>query len=175
MKYTINIKYKQKIEEWLEMLRSGEYKQGDGYLWLFNDVGQECYCCLGVLCLANNFVFEEDQQCIESIAVLSTKKGDYPYTLRNIDVQYRRTIDVSDNPQAYFPTTVDGTTNEPTSFYTLAHVLSSVNDYDNSGSMDIMIYLWENKILEKKDNYTFKDIANLIEKLIEYETVERTS
>lgn len=33
---------------WLEALRSGEYKQGGG--WLHNTVGGDRYCCLGVLC-----------------------------------------------------------------------------------------------------------------------------
>lgn len=35
---------------WLEKLRSGDYKQTPGQLGFVDDIGQESYCCLGVLC-----------------------------------------------------------------------------------------------------------------------------
>lgn len=38
--------------KWLEMLRSGEYKQGIGRLMQYDELGSPSFCCLGVLCLA---------------------------------------------------------------------------------------------------------------------------
>jgi len=35
---------------WLDALRSGEYKQGQNVLHAYNSVGDERFCCLGVLC-----------------------------------------------------------------------------------------------------------------------------
>jgi hypothetical protein len=35
--------------EWVAALRSGEYKQGKGYLAQIADNGETVYCCLGVL------------------------------------------------------------------------------------------------------------------------------
>lgn len=35
--------------QWVAALRSGDYKQGDGYLCMVDDRGRERYCCLGVL------------------------------------------------------------------------------------------------------------------------------
>lgn len=35
---------------WVDALRSGEYKQGQNVLHAFNSVGEERFCCLGVLC-----------------------------------------------------------------------------------------------------------------------------
>lgn len=37
------------LRKWAEALRSGEYKQGDGYLRYDTDEGDCLYCCLGVL------------------------------------------------------------------------------------------------------------------------------
>lgn len=36
--------------KWLEALRSGEYKQGRSLLHYKTDEGEDCFCCLGVLC-----------------------------------------------------------------------------------------------------------------------------
>lgn len=35
---------------WVNALRSGEYKQGQNVLHAYNSVGEERFCCLGVLC-----------------------------------------------------------------------------------------------------------------------------
>lgn len=35
---------------WLDALRSGRYKQGQNVLHAYNSVGDERFCCLGVLC-----------------------------------------------------------------------------------------------------------------------------
>lgn len=49
-------------EKWLQALRSGEYKQGEGWL-KHSDEGETKHCCLGVLCeiyaKENNVHFEE--------------------------------------------------------------------------------------------------------------------
>jgi len=38
-------------EKWVSALRSGQYKQGTGYLIKSANAGGQCkYCCLGVLC-----------------------------------------------------------------------------------------------------------------------------
>jgi hypothetical protein len=37
-------------KKWVKALRSGKYKQGQGYLKQFNSKGQPRHCCLGVLC-----------------------------------------------------------------------------------------------------------------------------
>ena len=36
-------------EKWINALRSGEYTQGQGYLYIENSDGTESFCCLGVL------------------------------------------------------------------------------------------------------------------------------
>jgi len=41
---------KDSIEKWVEALRSGEYRQGKGYLNRKNKRGQSLFCCLGVAC-----------------------------------------------------------------------------------------------------------------------------
>lgn len=35
---------------WVEKLRSGEYKQGKGFLCQLDEYGNKTYCCWGVLC-----------------------------------------------------------------------------------------------------------------------------
>lgn len=48
---TETVKMNPEIKQlWLEALRSGEYRQGRGYLRRLNDDRSEGYCCLGVLC-----------------------------------------------------------------------------------------------------------------------------
>lgn len=37
-------------KKWVKALRSGKYKQGDGYLKITDCSGDSCHCCLGVLC-----------------------------------------------------------------------------------------------------------------------------
>jgi hypothetical protein len=55
MKYTLTIPdgyvkpYLPGLTKWVEALRSGEYKQGTGFLCC-----EGRYCCLGVLCKINN-------------------------------------------------------------------------------------------------------------------------
>jgi hypothetical protein len=41
---------KQSVRKWLKALRSGEFKQGKGYLASVDHRGSESYCCLGVAC-----------------------------------------------------------------------------------------------------------------------------
>lgn len=40
---------KDSIEKWIEALRSGEYRQGKGYLNRYKN-GESLFCCLGVAC-----------------------------------------------------------------------------------------------------------------------------
>ncbi|NBQ68164.1 MAG: hypothetical protein EBU46_04735, partial [Nitrosomonadaceae bacterium] len=37
-------------QRWLNALRSGKYKQGEGSLRQLDNEGKPQYCCLGVLC-----------------------------------------------------------------------------------------------------------------------------
>jgi hypothetical protein len=37
-------------KKWVKALRSGKYKQGQGYLKITDHEGDSCHCCLGVLC-----------------------------------------------------------------------------------------------------------------------------
>lgn len=53
MKIKIDIS-KEKFAEWLDALRSGDFKQGDSYLKRMNG-GVMCHCCLGVLCEVMGF------------------------------------------------------------------------------------------------------------------------
>lgn len=46
-------------EKWVAALRSGEYKQGTGYLKNGN-----CYCCLGVACVISGIPIEPKQRFI---------------------------------------------------------------------------------------------------------------
>lgn len=41
---------RKELKDWTTALRSGKYKQGDGYLKALDDTGELEYCCLGVLC-----------------------------------------------------------------------------------------------------------------------------
>jgi hypothetical protein len=41
---------KERIQWWIEALRSGKYKQGKGYLAAMKKDGSTEYCCLGVAC-----------------------------------------------------------------------------------------------------------------------------
>ena len=41
---------KENRKKWVAALRSGEYKQGNGYLCKMNGQGEFRFCCLGVLC-----------------------------------------------------------------------------------------------------------------------------
>lgn len=37
-------------KKWVKALRSGKYKQGEGYLKITDNKGNSSHCCLGVLC-----------------------------------------------------------------------------------------------------------------------------
>lgn len=41
---------KESVKKWVKALRSGEFKQGKGYLASVDRKGSESYCCLGVAC-----------------------------------------------------------------------------------------------------------------------------
>ncbi len=47
------------LNEWVAALRSGKYKQGQGYMRSRNDT----YCCLGVLCEIEGVQWAPDKQC----------------------------------------------------------------------------------------------------------------
>lgn len=54
-----------KLNQWITALRSGEYKQGKGYLKVDNE-----YCCLGVYCDVNKIPHDQDA-CYPPDAVVS--------------------------------------------------------------------------------------------------------
>ena len=41
---------KENVKLWVAALRSGKYKQGENYLHITNEEGEDQYCCLGVAC-----------------------------------------------------------------------------------------------------------------------------
>lgn len=58
----------EKVKEWIEALRSGNYKQGTAELRTIDPDGQgACYCCLGVLCDINSDLGEWDGHTFVSV------------------------------------------------------------------------------------------------------------
>lgn len=63
---------------WLTALRSGEYKQGKGYLEKINSEGVREYCCLGVLCdLAVKAGIVEKETDGAAVSVVGYRVGSY--------------------------------------------------------------------------------------------------
>ncbi len=66
-------------KKWVEALRSGEYRQGDSYLY---NKDTDCYCCLGVACRVyeqetENELENSDTLLLPDFQRFSTLK-DYP-------------------------------------------------------------------------------------------------
>jgi len=58
---------KEIAKKWVKALRSGKYKQGQGWLKQYNNKGQEQHCCLGVLCeLYNNEMKKKHKKSLNS-------------------------------------------------------------------------------------------------------------
>jgi len=56
---------KEIAKKWVKALRSGKYKQGDGYLKEYNSKNQPRHCCLGVLCeLYNDAMKKNHKKCL---------------------------------------------------------------------------------------------------------------
>jgi len=49
-------------KKWIKALRSGKYKQGEGFLKQYNKKNQERYCCLGVLCELYNDIMKKNHK-----------------------------------------------------------------------------------------------------------------
>jgi hypothetical protein len=54
------------MKKWVNALRSGKYKQGQGALKQYNDKGQAQHCCLGVLCELYNDTMKKNRKKILS-------------------------------------------------------------------------------------------------------------
>jgi hypothetical protein len=125
---------------WLAALRSGKYKQAKGALLLKDAEGNKSYCCLGVAC---------DIQGIEEELLLQRGFPDdikLPIIQLAIPEQLMRSWD------------------NPLKRYTLASVLSSLNDGESSkltiGSEEV--------INEEHKMHTFAEIADWIEEHVEF-------
>lgn len=52
------------FDVWIEALRSGVYKQGKGNLY---DPDNKTYCCLGVLCVVNDFPVLKEGKVVDGV------------------------------------------------------------------------------------------------------------
>ena len=76
---------------WVDALRSGEYKQGQNVLHAYNSVGEERFCCLGVLCdiaVKHNVVARSDEarRNFPSIDNLQTAGFSYGWQSAMVDL-----------------------------------------------------------------------------------------
>lgn len=94
---------KEQKDKWVAALRSGEYKQGKGYL---HENSSNTYCCLGVLC--ETLEFERIEGCGQ-ISYYIDSNGEYfnanLYDTYNIEENYL--IDLNDEAHASFTEIAD--------------------------------------------------------------------
>lgn len=81
-------------QRWIAALRSGEYKQGDGFLHNPND---GTYCCLGVACRAAGHEPETD----DDMEYPSTKLGNLPAMLKGSNPITRQLAQMNDGVGDY--------------------------------------------------------------------------
>lgn len=140
MKFQIDERYKPLIDQWIEALRSGEYKQGQGTLYCHNR-----FCCLGVLCNLQVNVPE----------VVDDSSSDFAYPIHLDDHGAKIDIPVelmsADAHLAAILTTLND-----------LHIASS-----ESAKNMAKRYAYEISY-PVKSSYNFEDIANILEQVIEY-------
>ena len=85
---------KEEANQWVDALKSGDYKQG---YFEFHDYKDDSYCCLGVLC--NVLKFKS-----ESSTMISTrgKQGSWDYPLLSEEDQ-NKFIHMNDSKSKSFP------------------------------------------------------------------------
>jgi hypothetical protein len=62
-------------KKWVKALRSGKYKQGEGFLKEYNKKNQARYCCLGVLCELYNESMKKNHK--KSLKITTREHTDY--------------------------------------------------------------------------------------------------
>lgn len=78
-----------KQQEWVDVLRSGKYKQGKGRLHVKNFDGTDSYCCLGVLCELN----KDDLKVDVSYSGNRSYDGKYNFLPIQLVIQYHMNND----------------------------------------------------------------------------------
>lgn len=86
---------RENIQKWVDALRSGEYKQGFGYLNQADKRGESRYCCLGVACevaIRNGLQLDKSDSMDGCRKVRTTNGGSsfhrYYYNNHSCDLPY---------------------------------------------------------------------------------------
>lgn len=136
---------KQFRRDWINALRSGEYKQGEGVLLDFSEE-ENTFCCLGVACKIIGFD-DEDIAGIELPEYIDEDidlAGEFPYAL--LDTSFITFLASLNDGDSFTPNSTDRT---------LENLLQELGLYD--------------KYVKKRTKLNFNEIADLIELITEDE------
>lgn len=133
------------IEDWVNALESGRYKQGEDSLCRVNDDGSESYCCLGVLC--------EIAELKKEIRYDEYLNGTFVYYQNYRDTPPESLVNQLGLPSGEINYLIELNDNQKKSFQEIANYIK---------------YLYKNKVA-KQVTKVFVKQTHLQEKLIKYE------